>query len=338
MTLKWFIYAPQKWQQDLINSGLSWSAKHGNFTPWIGQTYLELSQIGWKFTITENLDVEGIVLADRDSLGNRYPFLSKTILICTKSDRAFHPSAHFHISHNRNDENNFFYQKIWRPRFIHHWPIPELKPRDTIRGNKIQNVAYVGHPSQLATQLQSSKWNQQVKELGLQWMTIFDPAQWNDYTNIDVVIAARRLPTPSYLTKGSIKLLNCWNAGVPALLAPESAFLAERQSQYDFLIINSADEAYRQLQFLTDHPEFYAHMLERCRQCAIKVNRDSIRSEWLRFFKEVEAYYDYWVSLSEKHKKTAFLIRRYFPQYQRAANKLEYLVKSYLYKLVRLDK
>ncbi len=322
MSLQPFVYAPETWQQNLINSTLSWSAKHSNFTPWIAQTYAELALVGIDFKITETLAVDGIVLADRDTLGNSYPFLSRTILICAKSDREFHPSAHFHISHNRQDESGFINNKVWQARYVPHWLIPGIESRDFKRGTKLENIAYIGTRGQLAEELKSPEWARKIGDLGLNWLPIFEPDLWNNYTNIDLIVAARRFPSPPYPNKGAIKLFNCWRAGVPALLAPESAFMAERISEYDFLPINSIEDTYSKILFLKTNPEVYSNMLKRCYERSKTNDSESIRNKWLKVFEEAEIFYAYWNKVPDLQKKTAFLLKRYLLKQERLYYKI----------------
>ncbi|NET03018.1 MAG: glycosyltransferase family 1 protein [Sphaerospermopsis sp. SIO1G1] len=243
----------------------------------------------------------------RESFFTTFP----TFQTSSKSDREFHPSSHFHITHNRNDEHGFINNKIWKSRYVPHWSMPNIKPRDVTRGYKLENIAYIGTKSQLADEFKSPEWESKIKRLGLNWIPIFDAKLWNDYTNIDLIVAARKFPSPPYPNKGAIKLFNCWQAGVPAMLAPESAFMAERISEYDFIPINSIEQAYSQIQFLKSNSEFYANMLARCNECRKTVENESIRNQWLKVFAEVRNFYNYWQKQSEIEKNTAFLVRRY---------------------------
>ena len=101
----------------------------GNFTSWILTTYLQVKKSELSCQFIDYIPEKGILIADRDTLGNKYPYLGKTMLICPKGDREFHPSAHLHVVHNPlqfKDQQN----KLWNPYYIPHWPQPGLKPRE----------------------------------------------------------------------------------------------------------------------------------------------------------------------------------------------------------------
>lgn len=333
MSVKRYIFAPFPWQRELLSlyeRGEAWSGKHSNFTPWIAQTYAELIKRGFDFEITDSLSVDGIILADRDTLGNSYPFLLNSFLICTKSDREFHPSATFHVTHNRRDEDNIEEKKIWGSHYIDHWPMPNIIPRDSQRGSKLENIAYIGSRSQLADEMKDSSWKQRLAQIGVNWIPIFDSRLWNDYTNIDLIIAARRFPSPPYHYKGSIKLINSWYAGVPSLLAPESSFINDKVSEYDFIQVNSIEDAYKSIKFLQSNRIFYLQMIERCNERRQLLTRESISNQWVDFFREVEIFHDSWRQRSRVQLMAEFSRKIYLLRMQRTRTKFRSALGKYL--------
>nr|WP_293095417.1 hypothetical protein [Okeania sp. SIO2F4] len=122
---------PNQWSTSKIN--LSFASV--NFTSWILRTYLKLEEV-YDCKFVNNIPEKGILLADRDSLGNSYPYFDRVMLICAKGDREFHPSSHLHIVHNPRDfeENK---NSIWNANYIAHWPQPGLISRDINRGSLI---------------------------------------------------------------------------------------------------------------------------------------------------------------------------------------------------------
>lgn len=333
MSIKRYIFAPFPWQKELLSlleRGEVWSGRHSNFTPWIAQTYAELVKRGFDFAITDSLSVDGIILADRDTLGNSYPFLPNSLLICAKSDREFHPSATFHVTHNRRDEHNVEKKKVWGAHYIDHWPMPNIIPRDSQRGSKLENIAYIGSRSQLADELKDSSWKQRLAQIGINWIPIFDPSLWNDYTNIDLIVAARRFPSYPYYNKGLIKLINSWYAGVPSLLAPESSFINEKVSEYDFIQINSVEDTYRSIRFLQSNPIFYLRMIERCKERSQLLTREAISTQWVDLFREVDIFYDSWKRMSLVRSVANFSLKLYLLRTQRAQTRIRGALGKYL--------
>ena len=117
--------------------------RSGNFTSWILTTYFQIQNTGISCKFIDHIPEKGIVIADRDTLGNNYPYLGEAMLICGKGDREFHPSAHLHIVHNPfefQDKKN----KVWNPYYIPHWIQPGLITRLEERGSYIENIAFCG--------------------------------------------------------------------------------------------------------------------------------------------------------------------------------------------------
>lgn len=82
-------------------------------------------------------------------------------------------------------------------------------------------------------ELQQPAWQEQLKALGLNWHVVTTSSRWHDYSDVDVVLAARAFGRPnSYAWKPATKLYNAWHAGVPAIFSGESSLLAERQSNW----------------------------------------------------------------------------------------------------------
>ncbi|MTJ53585.1 hypothetical protein FJR38_13485 [Anabaena sp. UHCC 0253] len=119
---KIYFYAPDKNTHSLFEQEREEiiKARSDNFTAWIVSTYLQMKKAGIACEIIDHIPQEGIVIADRDTLGNKYPYLGKVMLICTKGDREFHPSAHLHIVHNAANIQNT-QNSLWKPYHIPHW-------------------------------------------------------------------------------------------------------------------------------------------------------------------------------------------------------------------------
>lgn len=308
---KIYFYAPTENKRKLLelNYRDSWEGEHSNFTAWIAQTYFHLKNAGCSCEITDTLDQKGIVIADRDTLGNTAQFLDNTMLICTKSDREYHPSAHIHVVHNPQDYQHN-YNSFWNPYYIPHWPIPNVIARNQKRKFQVENIAYIGSRSQLAEELKSQYWMESLSVLGCKWMPIFEVNKWNDYTNLDVIVAARSFNNNQYINKGFIKLLNCWHGEVPAILAPESSFVAVRKSDLDFLSINSIDDAIEAVKYLKTDTNFYSKMLNNYQKRKQEFTTDKILEQWINFWKTiVSKHYQKWLSIPSYQKKYLFTQR-----------------------------
>jgi hypothetical protein len=286
-----------------------WTGYHSNFTPWVAQTYFYLKQAGFSCKIADKFPDRGIVLTDRDTLADNYPFLDRVMLVCIKSDKEYHPSAHLHLVHNINswqrDRNTF-----WNPHFISHWPMPGIVPRIKERQNLVENIAYIGHHSQIATELKSASWEKALVDRDYHWMPILDKGKWNDYTNVDAIVAARSFDSKTYANKGAIKLINAWHAGVPAILTPESGFLAERKTDLDFLIIRSQEEAIQAIDRLKNSPKLYDRMVCNGYERAKEYSIQQTLSRWIGIVENnIFPAYEQWSNMNLYEKKMLFYKR-----------------------------
>jgi hypothetical protein len=266
---------------------------------------------------------KGIVIADRDTLGNKYPYLGEVMLICAKSDKEFHPSAHLHVVHNPIDCQNKR-NSLWNPYHIPHWPQPGLIPRSRDRASLVENIAYLGTRSNLAKEFNTDKWKQALTDLGCNWLPIFSPSSWNDYSNIDVVVAVRSFEDGSYLNKPASKLINCWQASVPAILGgSESAFASIRKSELDFLSVSSIDEAINMVSKLKKNPKLYMLMIENGQKRFQDFNESKVTYNWIEFF-EKSAFPEYsrWLKLSEFHRLRLFTMRYFKLKQSRMTNRI----------------
>ncbi|NET53307.1 MAG: glycosyltransferase family 1 protein [Merismopedia sp. SIO2A8] len=189
---------------------------------------------------------------------------------------------------------------MWHPFAVPHWKQPGIIPRDTHRGTRVENIAFVGTRTNLAPELKSEKWSQALANLGCHWVPIFDPKKWNDYRHLDAIIAVRGFDNNPHPHKPASKLVNCWSAGVPAILAPESAFMAVRQSDRDFMVIRSIDDAIQAVKTLKQNPDLYSSMVENGQTRAQEFSDEKVTEYWVHFFQDhVFPQYPQWLNVPE---------------------------------------
>lgn len=324
-----YFYAPdQVRQQNIQQDHTKWTGFHSNFTAWIGQTYFYLQKAGFDCEIAHKIPESGILVADRDTLDNDYPFLENVMLICVQSDKEYHPSAHLHIVHNppqwEKTKNS-----IWNPHLITHWPMPGIIPRESKRQQSIENISYIGTRGQLAPELKSDTWKKDLEALNCRWHPLWDKSQWHNYSDLDLMIAARSFDRQVYPNKGAIKLINAWRAGVPAILTPEWGFMAERKSELDFMVVRSYEEALNAVSYLQNHPSYYQNMIDNGLERAKEHTMDITLNQWLDFFHQVAfPTYEKWDKMSRLQKRLLFNQRLLYFKISRAQDKLSQLAKA----------
>ena len=121
-----------------------------------------------------------------------------------------------------------------------------LKPK--IRNRKIKNLISnlkKKDPRYLKYQKEEreAQLKKEVKKLGMNFK-IVPKSKWNDYSEIDVILAVRavgNVHNKSFASnlspnkKPASKLINAWIAGAPAILSRDDAFLKLKKSENDFL-------------------------------------------------------------------------------------------------------
>ncbi len=318
-----YFYAPDPIRQKNIQQDhTQWTGFHSNFTAWIAQTYFYLKQTGLKCEIAHKIPEKGILIADRDTLDNDYPFLDEVMLICVQSDKEYHPSAYLHVVYNP-DTWEKSKNSIWNPHLIGHWPMPGLIPRDKKRQSLVKNISYIGTRSQLAAELKSKAWQESLADCDCSWQPIWERSQWHDYTNLDAIVAGRSFDSKNYPNKGSIKLINAWHAGVPAILTPELGFMAERRTELDFLIVRSCQEALQAIQKLKKEPQLYQKIVENGLERAKEYSIETVLTQWVNFFDNVAfPIYKQYSNMSKLQKKILFTKRFVEFKYSRMKHKI----------------
>lgn len=314
---KVFFYVPDEQSIELFDKTIEECSIHNNFTCWVLATYLYLKKAGINCEITRKIPEKGILLADRDSLNKIFTDFGEVMLICAKGDRDFHPSAYLHIVQNPVEYSDY-QGSIWNPYYIPLWPQTKLISRLPERGSRVENIAYIGSRSQLCEEFHAQKWSDTLDSLGYKWMPLFSPSQWNDYSHIDLVVAVRNFTSNNlYKYKPASKLINCWRAGVPAILASESAYLAERKSDLDFLIVDSVESTIEAIEKLKNNSQLYQEMIINGFKNAELINEQNLTQRWIDYFEKIAfPSYKKWLNFSSFEKKKMFLQRlTYFKAY-----------------------
>ena len=288
---------------------------HACISTWILQTYLHLKESGFPCELVHNLPGDGIVVAFCDSLLDLKPGPHQ-LFVSIKADRDYkQPFAQVHVFQNEMDrlKHNGFLRRLLFPgvfTYMPHWPQPNLIPRDTKRGDRFENVAYFGLSANLAGELQTMSWNQNLISLGLKWQIVEAKELWNDYSKVDVVLAVRGFDSKRYLDKPASKLYNAWRAGVPAILGSEPAFQGERKSKLDYIEVKSTAEILSALKRLRDDKAYRKDMVENGKKRAREVSAEAITGEWRKLFSDVvtPAFLD-WYLLPVRKKKEYFMRR-----------------------------
>jgi hypothetical protein len=150
-----------------------------------------------------------------------------------------------------------------RALHVPHWPQPGLVPRDRARGDALRVVLFPGTPQNLDPQFTGDGTQRALRERGIELRTARAGAQpvWNDFHDVDALLALRPAAMGVVRNKPAWKLFNAWLAGVPAVLGPESGYRELREGPLEFLEAATPEAAQSALQRLHDEPGLYAAMV-----------------------------------------------------------------------------
>jgi len=259
---------------------------------WTLQTYLHLKNQGFPCYLTSTIPDSGIILAHWDSLPATLMPSSQQLIVCFQADRARHPYAQVHIVQNPEGLNRNL--MVWGDRyllaghdyFMPHWPQPGLISRSAERGCRFETLGFLGLECNLLPEFRDPSWRQQLQNIGVNWQIISDFEQWNDYSQIDGILAVRSFTSYSFTWKPATKLFNAWHAGVPAILGCETAYRAERKSELDYLEVKSVEDTLEAIQRLKQNPQLCQAMVKNGHQRASETSQSKLIELWMSLLKE----------------------------------------------------
>ena len=142
---------------------------------------------------------------------------------------------------------------------------------------------------ELAEEFKDPTWRKELRKEGFNWVEKFDPGEWTDYSDLDVLVAARSFSAGAGMfdNKPATKLYNAWHAGVPALLGKESAYRFEKRSDLDYMEVTSPEEVTSSLKRLRVDMGLRGDMTANGRERAREMNNETIAGKWEDFLTDV---------------------------------------------------
>jgi len=235
----------------------------GGTSSWIVQTYLQLKCRGLDVHLVPHYVPGAICVVSREELMKStllktLPFRSY-VVVC-QQDRPRPAICEQRIVQNRLN----IHTKL--DHYLPHWVQPELKPRNLDRQTKIQTLVFKGRWYYMPADYKTPGFIKALENLGVSYTVTPDYAvnlnDWSDYSEADLLLAVRHRSNLYLESKPPTKLINAWLAGCPALLGPEPAYQNLRQSELDYIEINSPDDVLAALHQLQADPDLYWAMIE----------------------------------------------------------------------------
>jgi hypothetical protein len=277
-----YFYYPPGIEGEIPESGGVFARNRPGKYIWVVKTFGYLAKMGFPCHLTHELPDEGVIVTHREFFKDTMIPNRRQLFVCVVADFQRHPFAQLHVVQNARDPLLKHPTPAWPAAFMPHWPETGLIPRDPARGDLFENVSYYGLPARLAPQLRSPQFAARLREHGFNFR-IIGRDRWNDYSDTDAVLAVRSFAPLSWHKFPPTKLYNCWLAGVPGLLGGESAYQAERRSEYDYFEVRSADEVLETLLRLRGDPDLRAAVMRNCAERAAGVDPMRIAETWASF-------------------------------------------------------
>lgn len=297
-----------------------WSRFKNGQQAWILQTVLRLRATGADVSLASALPDTGVLVfyaAHKRLVRKLWTPRCRCLLVAVRGDRHEVDLADVEVLQNP------VFARPPRRIAMPHWPQPGLIGREPARGARLENVGFKGVRKSLHPQLSGPEWKDAVQALGLNWQDASAagegervPEEWRDYRTLDALVAVRPPRHDAYPGKPATKLINAWLAGVPAVLGPESAYMALRESELDFLVASDARQTLGALQVLKNNPALYRAMVDNGQRRAREFDVASTTRRWQRLL------------FDELLPQTEIRRRRISPRWRRAVGVWNRLVSS----------
>ncbi len=283
----------------------------------IYQTWFWLNQAGVACELIEHLPKEGIVVFISNTFPSTAALPDKLFYVDVLADTPLLPCTHFHLIQNRAKA-----RLTPHSLFVPHWPQPSLIPRSTTRESRFERVSFFGDPQNLAPELQTPEWTNQLRrELGMS-LEFKTSNNWHDYSDTDVVLAIRDFSKSPYYHKPATKLYNAWLAGVPFIGGRDSAYTTDGRSGVNYLVATSPQQVIDQLHLLKENPTLRSQLVARGQEAGRAFSHQSILSQWKQLVEETLPL------LAQKWEKKSALQRHLFWMIQKSTYFLNHRFKK----------
>lgn len=247
---------------------------------WTFQTVLALNEFyGDKiaYSFGSECRPDAINLMHNDDFGSRVkPW--KGVTVISRADRPPVVGADYVVEQNPGTEGGK------KRLFIPHWPQPGLQPRERT-DSAIKTVAYFGSQDSFPAELNTQTFRQSLAKQGIELRISFN--SWTNYRDVDVCLSYRKVHDYKLDRKPASKLINAWLGKTVMICDDEPSFRAIRESELDYLIAKTPDEAFDAIMRLKNDPVLYQQMQEQGRKRLAFYSRRAVAARWYELFEGI---------------------------------------------------
>ncbi len=296
------------------------------FTPrfglenWIDQTYYLLK---YKYGIqnlylVNEIPSQGIIIFHS---GHFFSFIKPNedqLFICIAADYGRHRYAQVHLFQNHTQVHPLWNKKriLGDTLFsfcgnfhLAHWPQPNIIPRIRNRETRLKQIGYFGGVENIDNQLiDELKTFCGDKELDFRIEN--DWNKWNDYSEIDLVVAIRDFDQKLHGNKPYSKLLNSILAGVPVIAGNESSSRYFKKNYFQELpIVNSIEDLLHLLLEIERNYDVYLHDIQEIGKKRADFFEKKIPNDWIDMLLISCKLLKFWKQSAEWKKEIFFKYR-----------------------------
>ncbi len=195
------------------------------------------------------------------------------------------------------------------------WTQTGLVRRDPDRPSRVENLVFKGDLVNLDARFRSDSFGRELARRDIRFRCdVFDHATqtsgWNDYRDVDAVLAVRDIPPTETATKPASKLINSWAAGVVAILGNEPAYRELRRHDLDYFEVSTPQQALDALDRLNRNPRFYDAVVGQGRIRAADYTNERTAERWMALLNGVVAdAFERWLAENPLHRTARHAVR-----------------------------
>ncbi len=252
---------------------------------WTIQAYIYLRNQGFPCALTAFIPDEGIVISHSKFLPVFLKPSNRQFIVELKPDKFLECIyANFVIVQNGRDPvHNGAKRILIRSAFVNNWPQPGLVSRDPNRGDRFENICFMGNAVEFLEE--ANVLGSEIRGLGLNW-AMTPREYWHDYSEVDAVVAVRSNDSLMFDRKPSARLTNAWLAGVPAIVSPDIAFEDIKKSELDYIPARNIPEIIAGLKCLMKDIKLRRAMVENGRKRSGEFNAERNVQKWVEIIEQ----------------------------------------------------
>jgi hypothetical protein len=260
---------------------------------WTVRPFFHLRQLGYECQFTNRLPIRGVVIAHRDHLPTSIRPTAERYLVSVRADRLEIPRVSAEIVSNPATARN---RQLHPCFYLPHYTLPGLRPRSSTRGEAFENLVYIGNPENLAPTLrEGGEMRTWLEASNFRLLEHSARALWEDFEQADALLGIRDLRGNVYLHKPPTKLINAWQARVPAILGAELSYTETGRDGEDCFIVSSPESFKQTLLRLRDNPALrHAAVRRGVIRLAREFSDEAITRQWITVLEELKRRAHHW--------------------------------------------